>query len=264
MFNSITSSFYSAVDGISNTPFVKDVKKGGVFGIVTASIEGIERERLRSEIAMLEEKYKKNNNLQEILDEYDNFSSSFKYRNTVENFRNRMVKHINEKNGSSASEEILYTYVFKLENGKYYVGTTENVQSCYEQHKNDNSNGSINLSKPVEIISQEQTKSKMDEYNTLLDYMDKYGVANVRGCQYQTTNMGSCEAIELQKTLMYLNNKKIKFDEGFILDSTDVATFVMYDFGKFTIDEIAEMRSLRKETVLTHLEKCKKFNVCVV
>jgi hypothetical protein len=93
--------------------------------------------------------------------------------------------------------------------------------------------------------------------------MEKYGVANVRGATYQFVNMSESEAIELNKTLMYFGQKHITYNDGFNLDSTDVITFVMHDYGRFTVKEIAKMRCLQEATVLTHLEKCRNFNVAV-
>lgn len=278
MLNNIKLSLTSSVETITSTPFAKDVKKGGVFGLVTASIEGIERERLKSEIAFLEDIYKKNHDLEEVLKEYDEFSKAFKYRDTVASIRNRMINRLKklDKNTQTVpvsveTQNILddviparIVYVFELENGKYYVGSTEQMMQCYEQHKEQNCHEFTTKYKPIQIVSQTLMLSKYDELNTVLEYMEKYGVANVRGSLYQTINMQASEVIELQKTLMHTNEKKIKFDDTFNLDSTDVVTFVMHEYGKFTVDEIAQMRGLRDTTILTHLEKCKKFNVEIV
>lgn len=285
MFSSITN----AANTVTSAPFVKDVKKGGVFGIFTASHEGIEREKLKSQISILEEKYKKTHDLEGVLKEYDHFSKSFYYTDLVKSIRSRMIKNINnsekatqtvvEQSPEQNSEQNFVTstdlgsdeveqnseqvYVLELEGGKYYVGTTGQMDVCYEHHNIGDHNEFTRTFHPVRILSKKPCVSKYDELNTVLEYMEKYGVANVRGATYQFVKMSAPEAIELNKTLMYFCQKHVTYNEGFNLDSTDVITFVMHDFGRFTVEEIAEMRCLQEATVITHLEKCRNFNVAV-
>jgi predicted GIY-YIG superfamily endonuclease len=269
MFSNLKLSVTSTIDTVYNTPFAKDVRKGGVFGLITASIEGIERERLKSEIDILEQKYRKTNDLNAVLVEYDEFSKSFKYRDTVLSIRNRMVNRLEKINKEiqTNTNDFVTTkmvYVLELENGKYFVGSSEQLETCYEQHKNGGCHEFTTKYTPVKILEQTLTMSKYDEVNMVYKYMEKYGVSNVRGGPYQSINMSASEAMELQKLLMHTNEKKINFDDGFNLDSTVIATFVMHDFGKFTVDEIAQMRSMKDTTILTHLEKCERYNVTIV
>jgi predicted GIY-YIG superfamily endonuclease len=272
MFSSITN----AANDVISTPFVKDIKKGGVFGFFTASHEAIERERLKSQISILEDKYKNTHDLEGVLKEYDDFSKSFYYTELVKSIKSRMIKKITPtvveqssvtfltlESNAEVEQNLEQIYVLELEGDKYYVGTTSHMDTCYEHHNTGTHNEFTRIFHPVRILSKTNLVSKYDELNTVLEYMEKYGVANVRGATYQFVNMSESEAIELNKTLMYFGQKHITYNDGFNLDSTDVITFVMHDYGRFTVKEIAKMRCLQEATVLTHLEKCRNFNVAV-
>lgn len=279
---------------VTETPYAKDVRDGGVFGVFSAGLRGIERERLKLHMSALEEKYKKDRNdqnsvvrKQEVLDEFDKFGATLNYKDLVTTIRDRLINHINDIDRQSQSIasvqsvqlttssqsvqtmpeeelELESLYVLELENGKYFVGSTENVIACMEQHQDGTFCDFTAVNKPIKVIEQRQMISRFNENALVQEYMAKYGVANVRGGSHVSNKMSASEVVYLQKDIMYATNKRITFGEDFNLDSTDVATFVMHDFGKFSVEEIAEMRGLQESTVLIHLERCKQFNVAIV
>ncbi len=75
-------------------------------------------------------------------------------------------------------------YILQLEEGKYYVGKTDNLSHRYEQHKNGRGSEWTKLYKPIEILETRPIKSRDDETNTTKELMRKYGVENVRGGAY--------------------------------------------------------------------------------
>jgi len=76
-------------------------------------------------------------------------------------------------------------YVLQLEDGKYYVGKTDNVQKRFEQHKSGFGGSQwTKLYKPIKIEKTQQITSIHDENNITKDYMKKYGIENVRGGSY--------------------------------------------------------------------------------
>jgi predicted GIY-YIG superfamily endonuclease len=79
-------------------------------------------------------------------------------------------------------------YILQLEDDKWYVGKTDDIQKRYQQHKSGKGAEWTKLYKPVRLISTHPITSIHDETNFTKDLMKKYGVDNVRGGAYcQTT-----------------------------------------------------------------------------
>lgn len=263
---------FDSFKSIMETQFIKDVKKGGVGGIVTASLEGIERERLKSEINLLEGKYKGGESLENILIEYDEFSKGFSYVDTVSQIKKRLIKkilNIDKLNGTESSNNVNifkmyfpdFVYVLQLTNGKYYVGLNSESEQFDFNNLNE-PNEFINKYKPIRIISQVKKESKYDELNTVLEFMGLYGISNVRGGPYQQINMTEEEIISLINILMFHNGLCMSNDKT--IDNTNIITFLMHEYGKFTVEEISNIRNLTDVTILSHLSKCKKVNILIM
>lgn len=274
MFENIKSIIATQTESVTNTIFIKDIKKNG---IVVASLEGIERERLKLKIKMLEEKYKQNDDLEEILTEYDVFSNDFNYRDIVKNIKKRLIKRaLNIDKINRITKPINFNiykmyfpdfvYVLQLENKKYFVGTNSDDIDEILDNAQINANDFINKHKPIKIISQVRKETKYDEHNTVLEYMSLHGIANVRGGLHQSIAMTENEVNELIKSLMNLNNLTINYsiESNVKLDDTVITTYLMYNYGKFTVEEISCMRNLTNSTISFHLEKCVKLNIEII
>ena len=76
---------------------------------------------------------------------------------------------------------MVYIYILKLDENKYYVGKTNNPQFRLEQHFN--STGSIWTTKykPLSVLELIKDCDEYDEDKYTRKYMDKFGVDNVRG-----------------------------------------------------------------------------------
>ncbi len=72
-------------------------------------------------------------------------------------------------------------YILQLEDDKWYVGKTDDVQKRYEQHKSGKGSEWTKLYKPVKIVGTYPVTSIHDETNKTKDLMKKYGIDNVRG-----------------------------------------------------------------------------------
>ncbi len=91
-------------------------------------------------------------------------------------------------------------YVLLLENDKYYVGKTTNVQFRFAQHVTGSGSAWTLKHKPIGIIELRKLKDNYDENNTTKDYMKRYGVDNVRGGSY-------CQVDLLKTTKLYLEQE---------------------------------------------------------
>jgi len=82
-------------------------------------------------------------------------------------------------------------YVLKLENNKYYVGKTDDINRRYTEHKNGKGSEWTKIYKPIKILETREVKTEHDENNVTKDLIKKYGVDNVRGGAYSQVTLSS-------------------------------------------------------------------------
>lgn len=75
-------------------------------------------------------------------------------------------------------------YILQLEDDKWYIGKTDDVQKRFEQHKSGKGSAWTKEYSPVKIHETRKITSVHDETTTTLDFMKKYGIDNVRGGAY--------------------------------------------------------------------------------
>ena len=72
-------------------------------------------------------------------------------------------------------------YVLKLENEKYYVGITTNLNYRIAQHLNGSGSNWTSLHKPISIVETIFNAARTMENEVTKRYMEQYGKDNVRG-----------------------------------------------------------------------------------
>ena len=87
---------------------------------------------------------------------------------------------------------MVFIYTLQLQEGKYYIGKTNNPQVRLDTHFNSNGSAWTNLYKPIKVIEIIPNCDDYDEDKYTKKYMDKYGINNVRG--------GSFVSVELDKS----------------------------------------------------------------
>ena len=75
-------------------------------------------------------------------------------------------------------------YVLKLENDKYYIGSTYNLNFRFAQHMQNQGSKWTKLHKPISIVEVITDLSKTSENDLTRSYMNRYGKDNVRGGSY--------------------------------------------------------------------------------
>jgi hypothetical protein len=109
--------------------------------------------------------------------------------------------------------------VIALEKGRYYIGKYSIL---------DIQNGSgptwVKTYKPVKLIKQVSNSS---EYDTLLEYMDKFGIDYVRGFTYTSMELSHYDKDKLNK-LLFGPNPKIKMINNLV-------GFIYYNARNFLI-----------------------------
>lgn len=81
-----------------------------------------------------------------------------------------------------------YIYVWELEEGKYYIGWSENLSRRLKEHSTDDGARWTQKYKPKRII-EISLGNKTTENEKTLQYMEKYGWENVRGGSYCQVDM---------------------------------------------------------------------------
>jgi hypothetical protein len=76
---------------------------------------------------------------------------------------------------------MLYIYILKLQQGKYYVGKTKNAGFRLDSHFNSEGSAWTKKYKPIKVEKLISNCDDYDEDKYTRIYMDKYGVDNVRG-----------------------------------------------------------------------------------
>ena len=76
---------------------------------------------------------------------------------------------------------MVFIYIIQLEKGKYYIGKTNNPQFRLESHFNSTGSEWTKIYKPLRVIELKPNCDDYDEDKITRQYMDKYGINNVRG-----------------------------------------------------------------------------------
>jgi len=94
---------------------------------------------------------------------------------------------------------MVFIYALQLEQGKYYIGKTNNPQFRLDSHYNSNGSAWTKMYKPLRVLELKPNCDVYDEDKVTRQYMDKYGINNVRG--------GSFVSVILDKSTIGLLNQ---------------------------------------------------------
>ena len=96
-------------------------------------------------------------------------------------------------------------YILLLENSKYYIGKTKNLDLRLKQHFNDSVYGAIYTKKykPLKLIETFPIVSIFCEDKYVKIYMEKYGINNVRGGTYSQEFLSQDAVRLLEKEIIH-------------------------------------------------------------
>ena len=109
-----------------------------------------------------------------------------------------------------------YVYVWELEEGKYYVGYSENLSTRLENHITGDGAIWTKKYKPVSIIEIVRGNKDVEKSKTL-EYMKLKGFENVRGAAYCKIEYSSVP----QQVQEYISNSQKKGLEGTLLSNLE-------------------------------------------
>ena len=104
-------------------------------------------------------------------------------------------------------------YVLQLEKGKYYVGKTKDPYFRIKSHFNSNGSKWTQLYKPLKILELKRNCDDYDEDKVTRQYMDKYGIDNVRGGSFVSVKLDKSVIHTLQQMEIGTNDKCFKCGE---------------------------------------------------
>lgn len=99
-------------------------------------------------------------------------------------------------------------YVLRLHNDKWYIGRTFNVERRFEQHVSGDGAKWTFLHKPINIHEIREIKSDNDEDTITREYMNQFGIYNVRGGSYCAVEFKSWHIKQIKQDIT--NDKIIK------------------------------------------------------
>ena len=108
---------------------------------------------------------------------------------------------------------MVYIYILKLENEKYYIGRTSNPKIRLENHFNNSGSEWTKKYKPISVIKVIPDCDNYDEDKYTKIYMDKYGIDNVRGGSYSTIYLDTSTRNHLIKISNSTNDRCYKCGE---------------------------------------------------
>jgi|688.fasta_scaffold16185_10 hypothetical protein len=108
---------------------------------------------------------------------------------------------------------MVFIYVLKLGNGKFYVGKTSNPQFRLDSHFRSCGSEWTRIHKPMEVLELIPNCDEYDEDKYTRMYMDRHGVDNVRGGSYVSVHLDSSTKAQLMHMSNGTNNRCFKCGE---------------------------------------------------
>jgi predicted GIY-YIG superfamily endonuclease len=102
---------------------------------------------------------------------------------------------------------MMYIYILKLENNKYYVGKSEVPDIRIANQFSNNGSSFTKKYKPIDVINIIQTDDPFDEDKETFKMMEKYGINNVRGGSFCEITLSEESMITLKRMISGSTNK---------------------------------------------------------
>ena len=98
-------------------------------------------------------------------------------------------------------------YVLKLEGAKFYIGRTNNISQRIDNHFNGEGCNYTKKYKPICVEETYEDMSPFDEDRMVKEYMNIYGIQNVRGGSYSYETLSPSEIKFLQREIWGATSK---------------------------------------------------------
>ncbi|GJQ11712.1 hypothetical protein GpartN1_g3503.t1 [Galdieria partita] len=102
---------------------------------------------------------------------------------------------------SSDSSRKRYIYVLKLQQDKWYIGSTTNLSQRIAQHNEGTGSVWTSHFPPIDLFDCQEQRDGWHEENLTKEYMSRYGIENVRGGPYTAFNLKEEDKETIQRAL---------------------------------------------------------------
>lgn len=102
---------------------------------------------------------------------------------------------------------MVYIYILGLEEGKYYVGKTNNTQFRLDSHFNSNGSAWTKKYKPMRVVEIIPNSDDYDEDKYTIKYMEKHGINNVRGGSFCEIKLSDTNIATLNQMITSVTDK---------------------------------------------------------
>jgi predicted GIY-YIG superfamily endonuclease len=102
---------------------------------------------------------------------------------------------------------MVYIYILKLKNGKFYVGKTNNPSARLAGHFGASNTAWTNKYRPLSVLEIIPDCDDYDEDKYTIKYMEKYGVNNVRGGSFCEVNLSEANIITLEQIIRSVTDR---------------------------------------------------------
>lgn len=100
----------------------------------------------------------------------------------------------------------MIVYVLELEDSKIYIGTTEDLSSTIQEHISKNYCQWTKTYSYKDVL-ETFPGDRSDENKTVIIYMDKYGIENVRGGIYNNFSLSFEDYLNIRKNIYFIYNQ---------------------------------------------------------
>jgi hypothetical protein len=158
-------------------------------------------------------------------------------------------------------------YVLKLTNNKYYVGKTNDLERRKQEHLNGSASTWTKKYKPIGIEKIIPNASSFDEDKYTLEFMNIYGVDNVRGGQWASEALDELQRYTIKKSLWANNDCCNQCGrKGHFINTckftTDINGENIFDENdKIWICDYCDKEYEDKEECTKHEKSCKKIKI---
>jgi len=98
-------------------------------------------------------------------------------------------------------------YILKLESNKYYIGKSNNPNYRISNHFNSKGSYWTKKYKPLEVVQLFNNCDNFDEDKITLQYMNHFGIKNVRGGSFSQMNLSKSTIDYINKQLNTANDR---------------------------------------------------------
>lgn len=136
----------------------------------------------------------------------------------------------------------LYIYVLALVENKYYIGKTTDLESRLNDHYNKTSRSAYWTKKysAIGVVDLLIMANDYDEDKMVFEYMERYGIDNVRGGSFSKVSLTAEEKKMINRLLDSATNRCFK------CAGSHFANNCRLDLSKYTPSEVEEIKETNR------------------